>query len=166
VAKVLGIEMKKEDPLHERAMNLVQAAHINAVAMFTPLMDEFSILQEVQQWDFILTVAGVFMAATRLNNLNLGDTRVERLMEVVALGLDQWNPNGIRGFESCKMLFESEFDRLKEAGHENRFVASDAIGMWIIWNVLGRQPQTDEECKLVRMTGVMVTRAFFDWWEK
>ena len=157
-----------DDPLQERAMNLVQAAHINAVAMFTPLMDEFSILQEVyvEQWDYILTVAGVFMAATRLNNLNLGDTRVERLMEVVALGLDQWNPKCIRGFESCKILFESEFDRLKEAGHETRFVASDAVGMWIIWNVLGRQPQTDEEYKLVRMTGVMVTRAFFDWWGK
>jgi len=161
-------QTSQPDPLLERAENLVQAAQINAVGMFTPLVDRFPILREVdiEHSDFILTVASVFMAATRLDNLRLDDARDEKLMEVVAERLDQWKPDGIRGFEDCKGLFESEFDRLTKAGHEPRFVASDAVGKWIVWNILGRPPQTDEECMLVRATGGMVTHAFFDWWDK
>jgi len=156
------------DPFLERAEKLVQAAQINAVEMFTPLLDRFSILlqADVEHSNFILTVANVFVAATRLNNLHLGDDREEKLMEVVAERLDQWKPDGIHGFEDCKYLFESEFDRLTKAGHELRFVASDAVGKWVVWNILGRPPKTDEECILVRATGGMVTHAFFDWWDK
>lgn len=155
-----------QDPLLERAGNLVQAAHINAVGMFTPLLERFPILKRVdtEQWDFVLTVAGVFMAASRLNNLRLGDTREERLMEIVADRLNRWKPDGIRAFEDCKGLFEKEFHRLTAAAHEPRFVAADAVGIWIVWNVLGRSPQTDEECQLVRATGTLATHAFFDWW--
>jgi hypothetical protein len=156
------------DPLLERAEKLVQAAQINATMMLTPLMDRFPILQQVdvEHWNFILTVASVFMAVTRLNNLRLDDNREEELMEVVVERLDQWKPDGFHGFEDCKGLFEKVFDRLTKAGHDPHFVASDAIGKWIVWNVLGRPPQTDEECMLVRATGVMVTHSFFDWWDK
>lgn len=86
-------------------------------------------------------------------------------MEVVAESLSQWKPDGIRGFEDCKELFESEFDRQTAAGHESRFVASDAVGKWIVWNVFGRPPATDDECALVRAIGMIVTHAFFDWWQ-
>lgn len=163
-----GLFGEKQDPLIERAENLVQAAHVNAIAMFTPLLDRFSVMLEanVEHWDFVLTVASVFMAATRLNNLRLGEAYEEGLMEIVAERLDQWNPDGIRGFKDCKALFESEFDGLTEAGHKTRFVASDAVGKWIVWNVLGRAPQSDEEYMLARETGTMVTHSFFTWWDK
>lgn len=163
-----GFFGSEQDPLLERAKILVHAAHANASSMFTPLLDQFSILgnADAKHWDFILTVAGVFMASTRLHNLRLGETREERLMEIVAECLDQWNPDGIRAFEDCKGLFESEFDRLTEAGHERRFLASDAVGKWIVWNVLGRLPQTEKECSLVRASGAMVTHEFFHWWDK
>jgi hypothetical protein len=161
-------QTNQPDPLLERAENLVQFAQTNAVAMFTPLLDRFPILRQVdtEHSDFILTVASVFMAATRLNNLGLGDDCEERLMDVVTERLDQWKPDAIRGFEDCKGLFESEFDRLTKAGHEPRFVGSDAVGKWIVWNILGRPPQTDEECMLVRATGGVVTHAFYGWWDE
>ncbi len=156
----------KEDHLRKQASTLVSASGINATSMFVPLLDEFQFLREadVEHWDFILTVAGVFMAASRLNNLRLSDAREESLMETVAKSLEEWNPDGIRGFDDCKGLFESEYDRLTAAGHEPRFIASDAVGKWIVWNVLGKAPKTEDECMLVRATGTMVTHAFFDWW--
>lgn len=159
---------KKQDPLLERAETLVQAAQANAVTMFTPLLDRFPILKQVdaEHFDFILTVASVFMAATRLNNLRLDDARQETLMELVTSRLEQWKPDGIRGFEDCKELFESEFDQLTRAGHEPDFVASDAVGKWIVWNIFGQPPQTNEDCMIVRTTGGMVTHAFFDWWDE
>lgn len=157
---------EEKDPLIGSAEKLVQAAKISAVGMFVPLVDKFPTLRpvDVKHWDFIVTVAGVFMAASRLNNLKLTDEREGRLMEVVAKELNQWQSDGTHAFEDCKNLFESEYDRLAAAGHDKRFLASDAVGKWIVWNVLGRAPQTDEEIRLVRTTGAMVTQAFFDWW--
>lgn len=155
-----------KDPLHKQAEKLVPAAAINATSMFVPVLEKFPFLSEtdVEHWDFIVTVAGVFMGASRLNNMRIGDAREEELMETVAVSLDNWNPDGIRGFEDCKGLYGTEYDRLAAVGHEPRFLASDAVGKWIVWNVLGRAPQTKDECLLVRATGAMVTSAFFDWW--
>ena len=123
---------QKQDTLLERAGNLVQAAQVSAVGMFTPLLDSFPILRQV--------------------DIQQG-----------------FHPDGgrcVRGFEDCKRLFEREFDRLTAAGHEPRLVASDAVGKWIVWNVLRRAPQTNEEGALARATGTMVTHAFFGWWDK
>ena len=164
IEKLFG---SKRDPLNERADTLVSAAQINAVGSFRPLADKFQFLGDVklQDWDFFVTVAAVFMGATRLNNLRIDEAREDKLMEIVAGRLDEWNKDGIRGFEDCKRLFESEFDRLTQAGHDSRFVASDSVGKWIVWNVLGRAPESDDECLLVRAIGAMVTHAVFDWWE-
>jgi hypothetical protein len=87
-------------------------------------------------------------------------------MKLVAEDMDQWKPDGIDGFEDCKRLFESEFDRLETTGQAPDFLASDALGMWIVLNVLKRQSQTDEEFQLVRVTGLSAINAFYDWWEK
>ncbi|HEU0021003.1 MAG TPA: hypothetical protein VFR55_04925 [Dehalococcoidia bacterium] len=87
-------------------------------------------------------------------------------MEVVAKHLNDWNRDGIRGFEDCKGLFDFEFDRLNAAGHDPSFVVSDAVGIWIVWKILGHPPETEEESELVRATGILATVQFFDWWDK
>lgn len=161
-----GLFKPKQDPLHMKAETLVPTAGINAKSMFVPLLDKFPFLREadVEHWDFIVTVAGVFMAASRLNNMRIDVTREEKLMATVAESLINWNRDGIRAFEDCKGLYESEYDRLAAAGHEPRFLATDAVGKWIVLNFLGRAPQSENECMLVRSTGIMVAHAFFDWW--
>jgi hypothetical protein len=119
----------------------------------------------VPSWDFFVTVAGVFIAATRLENLQLSDNRKQELMEIVARGLADWSPdNGIRGFEDCKAMFERNFDALTRIQHEPRFIASDAVGMWIVWNLFGRPTGTEEERKLARAVGVGIVHNFFSWW--
>ena len=162
-----GVFKPKQDPLQKQAECLVPAASINATSMLVPMLDRFPFLREadVEHWDFTMTVAGVFMGASMLSSMRISDAREEGLMETVAEYLVNWNPDGIRGFEDCKRLYETEYDRLAATGHDPRFLASDAIGKWIVWNVLGRAPQSDDECMLVRTTGTMVTHAFFDWWK-
>jgi len=157
----------KQDPLQKQAENLVSAARVNATNMFVPLLDKFPFLREadVEQFDFIVTVAGVFMASSILNCLKMDDAREERLMEIVAESLVKWNPDGIRAFEDCKELYETEYDNLAATGHDPQFLSSDAVGKWIVWNVLGRAFQAQDECMLVRTTGALVTHAFFDWWK-
>lgn len=163
-----GLLKPKKDLLQKQAEALVPAAGINATNMFVPLLDKFPFLKEadVNHWDFIVTVAGVFMGASHLSNLHVGDAREEKLMETVAKSLVDWNSDGIRAFEDCKGLYESEYDRLSATGHEPRFIASDAVGKWIVWNVLGRPPESQDECLLIRATGIVVTHAFFDWWKE
>jgi hypothetical protein len=100
---------QKEDPLLRQADTLVQVAEINAIGMFTPLLKKFSFLREVDEkhWDFILTIAGVFVAVTRLGNLCLGENRERKLMGKVGAKLTQWDPtNGRRCFEDCASFFE------------------------------------------------------------
>jgi hypothetical protein len=159
---------RKGDPLREQAEMLVDAAQVNATASFVPLLDKFPVLKnvDVEHWDFILTVAGVFVAATRLRNMNFGDAREDKLMAIVSERMVAWNPtHGISGFEHCKSFFERTFDGLTRAGHEARFVASDSIGAWIVWDVLNRAPETDEERQLVRAVGAIVTHEFYNWWK-
>jgi hypothetical protein len=155
------------DPLLRQADTLVQTAETYAIETFTPLLKKFSFLREVDNghWDFILTIAGVFIAVTRLGNLGLGENRQRKLMGKVGVKLTEWNPtNARRYFEDCASFYERAFDTLTSAGGE--FVASDALGSWVVWNVLGRPPHSEEERSLVRTVGGMISHTFSNWWEE
>lgn len=166
--KILGWQFDKKDRrLEQQARSLVQVAKLHAVSSYIPTTERFDFIDNVDPklWDIVVTIAGVFVAVHRLNHVQLGERRESRLSEVISKELVQWNPNGLIGFEDCKALFESEFDRLSAAGHEQAFAASDALGIWMVWNIFDRQPQTHDELLLVRALGASVTRAFFDWWD-
>lgn len=162
--------MKSKNALIKQAETLVSAANIFAVSSFIPTLDRFPILSKVdpKHWDFIVSVAGVFIAASQLNNLRLKSDQEDLLMKIVAKKLNEWDRDGIRVFEDCKSLFETEYDRLKASSEyqkDNRFLSTDALGIWIVWNLFARQPQRDKEVNLVRIIGSSVTHAFFDWWQ-
>jgi hypothetical protein len=157
----------KSDPSRERAEQLVPSARIYATTSFVPMLDQFPFLRNVtpDHWDFVLTVASVFIAATRLKNLRMESIREENLMEIVAHGLSDWDSkNGIRGFEDCKAFFERTNDVLTNAHADTSFIAADSLGGWIIWNLLGRAPQGEEELKPVRAIGGTTVDTFFSWW--
>ncbi|MDP2736218.1 MAG: hypothetical protein Q8O59_00320 [bacterium] len=161
----------KNNALTKQAENLVSAANIFAVSSFVTTLDRFPFFSKVdpKQWDFIVSVAGIFIAASRLNGLQLDSVEENLLMDVVAKKLSEWDSDGIRAFEDCKSLFEMEYDRLAsspEYQKDSRFLSSDALGIWIFWNLFGRQAQSDEEINLVRILGSLVTYAFFDWWQQ
>jgi hypothetical protein len=164
ISKLLG---KSEDPLDRQAGSLVSAAQVHATASYIPTLQRFPIVGTVpaEQWDFFVTVAGVFVAATRLNSLRLPEAREHRLMDRVGTDLNEWSSDGIRAFEDCKALFEQEFDRLTGLRHDPQFTTADALGLWIVWNLLRRRPTTDENIGLVRGIGALTTHAFFAWWD-
>jgi hypothetical protein len=165
---------QKDDPLAERADALVGAAKLIASEAYMDALEEFSFMHDVRDtegsikhWCFILTIAGVFVAITKLRNLNLDKDREQRLTATVAEHLAEWNPkNGLRGFEHCKSFFERTYDALAAEGSEPQFVSPDSIGMWIAWDVLDRPPASEEERRFVRTIGVLVTSSFFDWWDE
>jgi hypothetical protein len=157
----------QNDPLLKQADCLVEVAQINAIALYQSARNDFLFLQDmnVNHWESILTIAGIFMAANRLKNLRLNEQREQILMKRITERLTQWEPGyAIRGFEDCKSFFERAYDSL--TGHNLRFVASDAVGSWIVLNILGRPANSEEEWKLVRMVGASVIKTFSNWWEE
>ena len=156
------------DPLLRQADTLVQAAETYAIGTFTPLLKKFSFLREVDKnhWDFILTIAGVFFAVTRLGNLRLDENRQRKLMGKVGAKLIQRHPsNGRHGFEDCAAFYERSLNAFASEGDDPRFVASDPLGFWVVWNVLGRPPESEEERRLVRTIGGMIHYIFLNWWK-
>ena len=158
-----------DDPLLKQADTLVQVAETNAISAFTPLLKKFSFLREVdeERWAFILTIASVFIAVNQLANLGLGENRQRKLMGRVGAKLIQWDPsNGRRGFEDCASFYERTLNAFAREGDDPRFVASDPLGFWVVWNVLGRPPESEEERRLVRTVGGMIHYTFLNWWKE
>ncbi len=132
-AFVSRMHSRIQDPLLQTAEQLVDAASIFAVGSYTQIANLLPLVNDIktEQWDFVVTVAGVFTSATRLNNLKIPEEREEQLMEIVASRLSEWNPDGIAGFEDCKDFFDHTYNALaslKEYKQEPQFLASDAVG--------------------------------------
>lgn len=159
-------EMASDDPLIAQANGLVGFAKMNSTSSFLPTLENFPVLRDTRsdQWDFVMVIAGAFIAVTRLNKLNLGDAKKDELLGIVGAQMKQWNPLATDGFADCRAFFDRTFDKLTRAGQEPRFVSADALGLWIVWNILQHQPRSDDELKLARTIGEMVIHTFFDWW--
>jgi len=156
------------DPLLKQADTLVQMAEKNAVSRFTPLLKKFPFLREVdaKRWNFVVTIAGVFIAVDQLPSLGLGETRQRKLLGKVGEKLMLWAPtSGRRAFEDCASFYERTYNELTSEGGDLRFVASDPLGFWVVWNVLGQPAESEEELRLVRTVGEMIHHTFLNWWK-
>ena len=156
----------QSDPLLDDARKLVPAAKLYAISVRESLGAKFpsSLSVGFEQWQWVFTIASVFLAASRLANLEVGEKRESAVMSIVCRDLNEWKPDGLAGFDDCKGLFESEYDSLAASGYEARFLATDSLGIWIVWNLFGHRPTSDEECQMVRAAGLLEIKTFFDWW--
>ena len=161
-----------KDFLLAQAKGLLDTAIEAAAAAFDPMVEQFPSLDpafskayDEGRWTLIVTIACVYIAAARLQNLELGQDRELALMGEVSVGLAAWDAENARAcFENCKEFFGPNYESLAARGLEPRFLASDTIGLWIAWNILGHGPQTDDEVHFVRTIGVAITHGFFKWW--
>ncbi|MGB8111931.1 MAG: hypothetical protein WCF41_22040, partial [Pseudolabrys sp.] len=126
----------KRDPLESDADLLVGAVNSFAISMFPKFIDEFAIIPHdergLRYWDFVVTIAGVFIALVRLRTLNLKEKRRLKLEKKVAACLVRLYPTIARpAFEKCKSFFDKAYYDLSNAGYEPQLVASDTIGGWV-----------------------------------
>ncbi|MHB1206375.1 MAG: hypothetical protein ACYCZX_12465 [Rhodospirillaceae bacterium] len=162
----------ENDPLLAQARGLLDTAVEAAAAAYDPMCEQFPSLDaafskayQQGRWGLIVTIACVYIAAARLQNLALGEARELALMNEVSAHLEAWDAEHARAcFENCKEFFGPNYEGLAARGLEQRYLASDTIGIWIAWNILGHGPQTDDEVHFVRTIGVALTHGFFGWW--
>ena len=161
----------KRDLLESDADLLVGAVNTLAISTFPKFIDEFAFIPHDERgqryWDFVVTIAGVFIALIRLRTLNLNEKHRLKLEKKVAACLVQLYPAIARpAFEKCESFFDKTYYDLLNAGYEPQLVASDTIGGWVVWAILGHPAATEQEFTLARRVGTMIVHSFFNWWEK
>ena len=161
---------KKPDPLLERAENLINAANILGIGSYTDFSADLPIVNKIdtEHWDWVFTIAGVFVADSRLNTDDLEGSRKQQIHDLIMQKLASWKPDGLGGLHDCKIFFERTYDslaKINEYKSDPQFLSSDCLGAWMAWNLLGHAPESDDERKLSRMAGAFVTRSFRDWWK-
>jgi len=118
----------KRDPLVSDADLLGGAVNTLAISMFPKFVDEFAFSNAVSGRDFVVTIAGVFIALTRLRTLNLNEKRRLKLEKKVAVCLVRLYPTIARpAFEKCKSFFDKTYYDLLNAGYEPQLVASTRL---------------------------------------
>jgi len=113
----------KRDPLDSDADLLVGAVNTLAISMFPKFVDEFAFIPNDERgqqcWDFVVTIAGVFIALIRLRTLNLNEKRRLKLEKKVAACLVRLYPEIARpAFEKCKSFFDKTYYDLLNTGYE------------------------------------------------
>jgi hypothetical protein len=139
--------------------NSLAIASLNSAEKILNLPD--ALTEDLETWDFFLTVAAVVAAERSLATRVPKDTFqvvASRILE----RLDEWNANGSRGFEDCQQFVGRSLKSLGDRNDDVKF--GDVLGMWILWNLYGRAP-TLEEAGPARPLGGFLIRSFGNWWD-
>jgi hypothetical protein len=158
--------------LQRKAETLVSMAHAMTVGSYTIFAERLPVIYGfgTEQWDFLLTVAKVFVAINALEQLDLPSSVEEELLDTIAGHLSSWESNAAAAVEDCRAFVVKTRDglaRLDEYRQDDRFLGADAVGLWIAWNLLERAPapEAEQERGLIRLLGLSATHGFGTWWE-
>lgn len=172
----LGKEMKKRElKKHiESAEMLPQAAHTLAIGSFTKFIDKFPSVQQIkpERWDFILTIAGIFVGVTKLyQDAHIPENEKTIIIEAVTKASIQIYPDAVEASDDCRTFVDRTYDALaKLASYQDnpQFIFSDSLGTWIVWNIFERQTEEDDEesRQLMRVIGGYIVHSFISWWEQ
>jgi hypothetical protein len=161
---------KTPSPRAERAQSLAGAADANAVSSFVHTLDHFPSLRSVdpKRWDKVLIVAGIFVGVSRLNQEQIDESERSSLFGIVTKEAIRRDPKIVEAIDDCRVFVDRTYDALSKGPNyetNQQFLFSDALGGWIVWNLFGHAPETEEEGRMVRVIGATVTHTFYSWWQ-
>lgn len=156
--------------LIERAKRLPVSAEIFATSFETKVLDRFPMVRTVgsDRWDFIMTVAGIFVAISQLNREELDEGVKDDIREATGYAAIKWNPKAVEAVEDCTQCVNRNYGGLqssKEYSGETQFLFSDSLGFWVVRNLLDHMPESDAERQLVRALGGALVLSFVNWWK-
>jgi hypothetical protein len=156
--------------LIENAERLPSAAKILAIGSYTEFLNEYPIIGQInpEHWDFVLTVAGIFVAVSQLNHENISKKDKDSLLDIVTNAAIEIYPDSIDACDDCRLFVDRTYDGLnKKNEYEDnpQFLFSDSLGGWIVWNLLGHAPANEDERKLIRVLGAFLVHSFISWWK-
>jgi hypothetical protein len=157
---------KRMDKLLKNAGNLFPSAHILAIGSYTPWRDKYAVIGQIdsKQWDFVLTVSGVFVAITQLSFENISDGDKDTLLHKITGVAIETYPDFVEACEDCgKFVDRNIYELAKEYQGNEPFIFS--LGTWVVWNLFGHAPSSEDEWELVRQIGAFLINALISWWK-
>lgn len=167
---------QKNDPMIEKADSLIRTANSIAESAFGLLLKAFPVLQAaysgsanqpdyVDRVSFMITIACVFVAVEGLRKADVEETRRQAVIDRLETRLLEWNAaDSVAAFEHCKNYVNQEFDERAKAGYDPNHISADAVGSWVVSDLLNKPPTSEEERRLVRSVGTGIAKNFGKWW--
>jgi len=158
------------DKLIENGKRLPSAARIEAVGSYTQFLDKYPIIAKIkpEHWDFILTIAGIFVAVSQLNHENIPEQDKDAILDTVTNAGIEIYPNSIEACEDCRNFVDRTYGGLvkeKEYKDNPKFLFSDSVGSWVAWNLFGHASSNEDERSLIRILGGFLVHSFTSWWK-
>ena len=162
---------KLDHNLTEQACKLLPAAQAFAASSYTTVATKFPpiLAIDTKRWDFVLAIGGVFVGISQLGHEKLSEDSKDPILDIVSEAVAAWQTDGLRGIEDCRQFVDRTYDRLEsltEYGRDPQFLFTDSLGGWVVWNLFGHAPSTDEETQLIRVLGGMLVHSFIYWWRQ
>jgi hypothetical protein len=138
--------------------------------IYTQFLDKYPIVKQIkpEHWDFVLTIAGIFVAVSQLNHENISDQDKDEILNSVTKAAIEIYPDSIDVCEDCRNFVDRTYDGLakaKEYRDNPQFLFSDCIGSWVVWNLFGHSPSNEDEKNLIRILGGFLVHSFISWWK-
>ncbi len=154
----------------ESGERLPSAAKILAVNSYTQFLDKYPIIEKIKpgHWDFVLTIVGIFVAVSQLNHEDIPENEKDTMLDTVTTAGIEIYPDCTEACEDCRNFVDRTYDGLeKEEKYKNnpKFLFSDSLGGWIVWNLFGHAPSNEDERNLVRVLGSFFVHSFISWWK-
>ena len=162
---------KRRKELTKKAGLLFPSVTLVSKTLFFNLKEKFSVLQTIEEkeWDFYFRVGAIWAATIGLQRLETVNSRTKSsLSKIYGQTIKDWNNNWNLAFEDCGKFFYKTIEKtenISEYELNPTFRISDAIGSWIVWNLLNHRPASQEELNLIRPIGLLTTEEFIIWWE-
>ncbi len=146
-----------DDPratLRERADQLVKVAHLAIIGLPLDLADRFPAIDRLvkstrlEEWDFFGTVAGSGTGILQIPDAQLSREDAKLALDATREALGEWRDQWIaenptwEAFPVKDVL--DDFVRFVRKSVENGIDLEVAVGGWVLWNVKGDKPSTDE----------------------
>lgn len=157
-------DFRNRDALLERARRLLPAANVLAASSLKTMMNKLPGGFAADDWDFFVTVAGTHTGLQALYEMVGPGALFDGLDATVREAAQAWTGDAIAALDDCQNFVEHNVNELRAEGFDPDDLFGDAIGMWVLINVLQRQPQ-DTEIHAARPIGIVLVRSFSSWWD-
>lgn len=90
--------------LIENGEKLPSAAKILAVSSYANFLDKYPIIGQIkpEHWDFVLTIAGIFVAVSQLNHENIPKQNKDTILDSVTNASIEMYPDSINACDDCR----------------------------------------------------------------
>lgn len=164
IKQLFGLGYQRYQPFIE---NIFPSARRLATSSYGPFAQDHPILANISQdqFEYFVTIAGVQGRLSLINDSNIPYRRkVDASIKVIKM-LNDWNATAQKPLADFDALIDDAFEQAYAKGEpDSRQLYISTYGNWIVSQLIGRAPMTQEELSLSKAIGTTVLEnSIKDW---